>query len=177
MSWKNSTHMMLGLGLATVASLTTGDAQAIFKERTLTGNATNFCQSSMPVFDVQIRKRPLSVQNEGTASAFVTCAFSSQEEIKLAVTYFHSTAGTPQMLTCTGVAGANKADPEQPDPVYVVKSVLLDGAGTSTQIVWSPADFGAVDALPGGALFGLNCNLAPGMGVDATSIVFREDVG
>lgn len=177
MSLKNSTHMMFGLGLAAIAGLTTGSAQAVLIERTVAGNATNFCQSSLPVFDVQIRKRPLSVQNEGTASAFVTCAFSSQEEIKLAVTYFHSTAGTPQMVTCTGVAGTNKSDPEQPEPVYAVKNVLLDGVGTSRQIVWSPADFGAVNALPGGPFFGMNCNLAPGMGIDGTGIVFREEVG
>src|SRR5690554_342572 len=39
--------------------------------------ATAICQGALPAFETQIRKRPLALQNEGEANAFVTCSFNN----------------------------------------------------------------------------------------------------
>ncbi len=40
----------------------------------MAANATAFCQTALPVFDGNVRKRPLAVTNEGTSNAFISCS-------------------------------------------------------------------------------------------------------
>lgn len=75
-------------------------------------NATGACQSALPVFDGQIRKRPLTMQNEGTAPAFVSCSFMSTDQgiggsrsIGQVTLYADNNAGSAVELTCTLIDG------------------------------------------------------------------------
>ncbi len=36
------------------------------------------CQPALPLDDAAVRKKPLAVQNEGIATAFITCSFKKQ---------------------------------------------------------------------------------------------------
>lgn len=134
-------------------------------------NATNYCQTALPVFDGNVRKRPLAVQNEGGSNAFVTCAYHSEDGPVLAAqVWFHNSSGVAGDVTCTGVAGYN--DPTVRESA--VKVVNLPGDGTQVALEWEAVDF------PGGAmetgLFAVSCNLQPGMGVDDAYIAYDDGV-
>jgi len=60
-----------------LVALVSTEASAVDLERLSMANAVGRCQGALPNYEGAIRKRPLAVQNEGTGSAFVTCAFLS----------------------------------------------------------------------------------------------------
>lgn len=150
-------------------------AQAL--PRHLTVNGSGACQSSLPVFDVQIRKRPLAVQNEGTKAAFISCSYYSVGPygLTLGVTgvrvYVASNDGLNDTVTCTGVNGYNDGNAQ-----YVVKSVDVPSSGAQVVMEWNPSDF--VNPL-GPTLpysnFNINCNLNPGTGINQTEIHYQDD--
>lgn len=146
--------------LIAIAVLPSGDARAI--TRTFDGNAAADCQTALPVYDGNVRKRPLAVQNEGSDNAFVTCSFTTQATDLSFVTLFltnNNTTDTP--VTCTGVSGYS-AGPTQYLPQ--TKTVAASGLGS---MLWSP------DSI----LFNVSCNLPPGVGIGTFRVVFQEDVG
>lgn len=135
-------------------------------------NPTNYCQTALPIFDGNVRKRPVSVQNEGTSNAFVTCSWgtevlqnSGSAGISAAEVWFHSDAAGS--VTCTGVAGYNGVQAQS------VKTLALPGGGQSEDpMIWTPTDF------PGGhmgtGLFSISCNLQPGQGIDDSYITYDD---
>lgn len=156
---------------ATALLLAAGQAGAVTQTRTFAGGPTNYCQTALPVFDGNVRKRPLAVQNEGTSNAFVTCSFNSQYRITSVQVYFYN-SGTTGTLNCTGVSGYNTG-PNQ----FIPKSVSLTGGGPQGLLAWNAADFtGAPAEFPSGH-FSISCNLLPGMGVNDSYVNFIEDVG
>ncbi|MEP6633953.1 MAG: hypothetical protein ABJA62_07055 [Luteimonas sp.] len=167
MDTSNLKLSVLGVVLALGSAVTPQQAGAVVTSRVGGGNAANFCQSSLPVFDVQIRKRPLAVQNEGTTSAFVTCAFNSFSQTQYVAVFFNSTTGSPTTLTCTGISGTNDGAAK-----YVLKDIPLAGNGTQNKVLWSAADFGG--EFTGGGEFGILCNLPPKMGINNVAIGYDE---
>lgn len=156
--------------LVSLAAAFTGmlpnQAFAVDKSRLVSGNAVNFCQSALPVFDSQIRKRPLAVQNEGNAAAFVTCSFASQGGIQAVTSvdvWFASAVSTA--LSCTGVAGVDG------NAEYIVKSVQLPANKVQGHLRWALIDTESLN------LFSISCNLAPGVGIQDSYVSFVEDVG
>lgn len=151
--------LMVGL-TAGVAVIAPADAVV----RVVSSNATNYCQAALPVFDTSIRKRPLSVQNEGSSTAFVTCSFHSEEAVSAAEIWLHAAAG--QTVTCTGVAGYNGASEA------AVKSAVVGAGETQAWLSWNAADF------PGGSmssgLFSVSCGLQPGQGLDDTYLGYDD---
>lgn len=132
-------------------------------------NATNYCQTALPVFDGNVRKRPLAVQNEGSSNAFVSCAMNTEDGPAFAAeVWFHSNSGSAADVTCTGVAGFLGASEAS------VKSVNLPGDGSQDSILWTEADF------PGGSmgsgLFAVSCNLQPGQGIDDVYVGYDDGV-
>jgi hypothetical protein len=170
----NSVFTATGLLLAFGASLAASDAQAVDAPRILSANATSYCQTALPVFDGQIRKRPLAVQNEGTSNAFVTCSFNRHWNSNAATEidmYAQNNASVAQSLTCTLVAGIATGTSNQ----YVSKTVSLPAGGAQVIMTWLPADFS------GGVFpdtqYSMSCNLLPGVGLNDSYVSFVEFVG
>jgi hypothetical protein len=173
----------LSISVATAAlTLTAGlaafSAEAVTKSRTFSSNAVALCQSALPVFDGLIRKRPLAVQNEGTSNAFVTCAFTSEDDggVPYVTTDYtiwaRSNDGVAHDLSCTGVTGHATGSNE-----YVVKTVNLPADGSQRALVWSGADFADHAPTIDYFTFAASCNLSPGVGLNDTYVNFTEDVG
>ena len=76
-------------------------------------NATSSCQSSLPVYDANVRKSPLAVSNVGDKNVFVTCSFESilfprdisPNPIFEVEMYVTNHSGADVDLTCTLVDG------------------------------------------------------------------------
>ena len=160
-----------GLTAAIAAALATIPA-ADATIRTSAGQATNYCQTALPVFDGNVRKRPVSVQNEGTSNAFVTCSWGmdyvdadNSAGVLGAAIYFHS--ADPGSVTCTGVAGWNGIQ------ASAVKTLTLTGGGqTATGMVFTADDFPNGELSSG--LFSVSCNLPSGVGIDDSYITFDD---
>lgn len=111
---------------------------------TSAANGTAFCQSALPVFDTQIRKRPLGVNNEGNANAFVSCSIPvgyNPGNITNGVIYMTNRNDETVAVTCTLVDGV-VADAGLPDiPAYYPQAIALL-PGEFTPLIWDPADHG-----------------------------------
>ncbi len=165
------------LALTMAAALSARDAGAVTTTRYYYANPTSYCQTALPVFDGNVRKRPLAVQNEGTTGAFITCSFTAQSTDLDSVGLLVSNDGTAAaMLTCTGVTsvqGGSDAGPSQ----YVAKTVTIPASGVSG-FSWVADDFtGIGSTIPGGGYFSVSCNLPPGVGINDSYVRFREEVG
>jgi len=163
----------LAAASAMAAALIGGDAGAVLRTRSWYANATSYCQSALPVFDGNIRKRPLAVQNESRTSAFVTCSFAAQNTGLDSVTVFAFNGGdATASFKCTGVTGGAGSVSNQ----YVAKTVSIP-TSTRNGLAWVPADFGNGAVIPGSGYFSVSCVLPPGVGINDSLVVFDEDVG
>jgi hypothetical protein len=165
------TNVAASLALAILATLAASDTRAgNVRTRWFSGNATSFCQSALPVFDGNVRKRPLAVQNEGTGNAFVTCSFTGQatELADIAVFAINNT-DVSVSLTCTAVTGGVVTNNTYNTKTIAIPAFGIQGVG------WIGADYGG--SVPGVGLFSVSCNLPPGVGIARASIEFQEFVG
>ncbi len=119
------------------------------------------CQPALPAFDGSIRKRPLAMANDGTTTAFVTCAFKglgqdahSQGNNLIGIA-LGSTGGAAVTVTCTLVNGLAT-------PVFVARTRTVT-PGVTNLLFWQPSDFGLV----GGGLdrAAMSCSLPPSASV------------
>lgn len=122
------------------------------------------CQAALPAFEGQTRKRPLAVVNESSSTAFVTCAFTT-EEVSLNVTGFSTRVSNisdvSATINCTAVVGDELEDAD-----YIAKSITL-APGADGTLSWDTLD-------NGGLLFAksvaLSCALAPFTGLNRNRI-------
>jgi hypothetical protein len=166
----------LALGLAIV--LTPGAAHAYFQSRVLIANPVSYCQAALPVFDGNIRKRPLALRNEGQGSAFVTCSFTAEGGTSSSLHYVRlRVSGSPfrgqDDIGCTGVTSAAGYDNQ-----YVTKTFSPSVLDTNTVFEWVPDDFDfEFDFIPGGGLFSVSCQLPPGAAILDSEIMFYTWIG
>src|SRR5690606_4917118 len=127
-------------------------------------NATGICQAALPVFDGQIRKRPLAIGNEGEASACGSCSLRSEylggglgDSIGLQVLVTNQAAGT-STINCTMVAGWEFGDTP---PLYVSMSAVVAPGRSSNMYFYSTEGFQNP--------LNLSCMLPPGTRI--TSII------
>jgi hypothetical protein len=162
------------LMVAMCAVAVSQDSQAVTQSRALNANPTSYCQTALPVFDGNVRKRPLAVQNEGGSNAF-TCSFATQTDpLEFVAVYVRNNNNAAATISCTGVtSGIGYITP----PEYVTKTETVPASG-SADLTWSGLDFaGAPAFLPGHGLFNVSCSLAPGVGLNESFVLFHEDVG
>jgi len=163
-------------------ALAPGQAQAATEVRQFVSHAAGTCQGALPAFETAIRKRPLSVQNEGDQVAFVTCSLTSQGSLAgqspanpIAVDFLLSnTSSTAVEVTCTGVSGGI----QEPAIQYLVKQVTVFPAGGAVAFMsWRRNDFpGGPEHFPGG-MFSVSCALPPGVGINESRVSFFEEIG
>lgn len=127
------------------------------------------CQASLPMSELALRKRPLTMQNDSTTdSAWITCAFPFDAYNNFAVmvdAYFTNYSDVEQTLTCSGVTGYEGGDNE-----YVsLSATLAPGAnGEDGNLYWVDTDF--EEGGMGTGLVMINCLVPPGVGINDTYI-------
>jgi hypothetical protein len=136
---------------------------------TSASNATGMCQSALPVFDTQIRKRPLGVSNEGSSSAFVSCSVPvgyNPDTVDNGAIFLTNRNAGAVIVSCTLVDGALAAQ----DPGYYPQTVAAL-PGEVTIIVWDPADHGleTFQSYPN-----YSCNLPPGVEINVVGNDYTE---
>lgn len=151
------------------AYASSASAQAV--QNSSTANATAHCQGALPAFETAIRKRPLGVQNEGTAPAFVTCSFEannygSDNGILLVDTYFTNNSTAAATVTCTAVSGFEGGTNE-----YISRTLNIPAAGQGNGF-WQASDFpvgGLADSL-----VSISCQVPVGVSVNDGTVVWTE---
>lgn len=169
----NSVSSVAGLVVSMAASIAASDANAVTSFRELSANATSYCQTALPTFDGQVRKRPLAVQNEGTSNAFITCSFTRHFNSAAATSitvYAQNNSAAAKDLTCTLVTG-HATESNQ----FVAKTVNLLPGGAQKFMQWLPVDFNG-GSFPD-SQYSMTCNLLPGVGLNDSYLDFDEDVG
>ena len=128
--------------------------------RTMT-HATGACQAALPAYEGAIRKRPLALVNEGTDSAFVTCAFPGFEGGTFGglTIWFTNFGDAAAVLRCTFVTGtAATGVPHAVLPVYTSRIRELP-AGASDALFLTSGD-ASTDAPTS-----VSCALPPQVGI------------
>lgn len=153
--------------LATLILLVANPAHAVTRSVFSQGAAN--CQSALPVFDGAIRKRPRAVANEGSGTAFITCAFENTPNADKQVTKvrvdLYNTSGTEVMLGCTLVNGYRTFEYS---PSITRSRVVAPGAAASFE--WATVDnngFGFTSPA-------LSCLLPAGTEISATRLDYLE---
>lgn len=144
--------------------------------RTRLSHGPGNCQTSLPVYDGNVRKRPLAIANEGGSSAFLTCDFDdidneggSVDMVGLYVMNQSAPAGTT--VSCTMVDGVAML------PALTTYSPMVSSpmaAGGGTPMTWTAEEHndGTYFNAPS-----LSCNLPPGVAIVAVANSYLEDVG
>jgi hypothetical protein len=164
--------LVVAAGIAALASWTSA-ADAATTSRNYLSHGTANCQSALPVFDVNIRKRPYAVANEGDAGAFVTCDSESINNGGTGFTgvgmFFRNRAGTDGVtINCTLVDAV--FTPLETFP----KTSAAIPAGATGAIQWTAAGDNA------GANFlapAVSCILPPGVDISFTNFIYPEEIG
>lgn len=151
--------------LAAMLAPTQAPARAAFLDMKAQGPGV--CQAALPAFEGQVRKRPLALQNEGTAIAFVSCAvpqFTAAElndpDFGVTVTFVNSSA-TAATINCTGVSFSYGAGGLT--IAYIPKSVAVP-AGTQIDSPYA-LKWDEIDTPGAGPYTTVSCALPPGTGV------------
>jgi len=151
---------------------TSGGARAETVVRGHFSHGTANCQAALPVFDGNLRKRPLAFANEGPGNAFVTCdtdsiSIASEGTFTLIDVFFaNNGTGTPA-IDCTLVnigASATTYHPKTTGPMP---------PGEGGFIAWSVSD-------NGGERFrapAISCNLMPQTQINAVGFAYHEEIG
>jgi hypothetical protein len=152
---------------------TTG-ATAAEVETSYFSHAAANCQSALPVFDGNIRKRPKALANEGTSIAFVTCAFEQTptppNKIVRVIQLALNRGGVARTVSCTLVDGIRD---EVLSPSHT-QTVTLNGNGVWAALVWD------ADLMNEGTNYtspALSCSLPPGVELSGTAIDVLREIG
>ena len=156
----NSTHILAAIA-ALLALATSGRADAI----EIQTGAAGACKSALPAFDGNIRTRPLAVQNEGTAAAFVSCSNSNRTADNsfrntIVGIWVQNNNATVVNVSCTfvdGILGSAEFHPK----------TQLFGANSGAFIAWQ-----APEGDPYTPFANFSCNLPPGVGISRIAYVY-----
>ena len=164
------------LAFAGATAIPAADAATV--NRKIYFNAAAHCQAALPVYDGRIRKRPLAVQNEGSASAYVTCAIATPGELRYLVVFASSHDGGTHRVECTAISGTKGHG------VYMGRGVTTPADGTTIPMQWNGVAWGGPLAGPAGLpnfFFGpylsVSCLLPPGSGLNNFEVTYEEEIG
>jgi hypothetical protein len=148
-------------------------AQAVTKYHDLQSGPVSRCQSASAIYDASLARKALAMQNIGTASIFVTCAFEFERIVdhlgpsdtpigfnQLDI-YFTSQAAAAITVKCTAVTSYETGNNQ-----YSSKSVLLT-QGVQDYLMWSLPDF----PLGFDGLIAVTCMLPPGAAINDSHMI------
>lgn len=160
------------------AAATAGQAYAAIEDNQSAANAAARCNGALPSFEGSLRKRPLAVINEGTSTAFVTCAFEIDDEQAVNGAdyygaYFINKGTVAATVTCTGVSGI-ETGAGGATVVMKSKSAIVPPNGTTQAPLFfdSVSDYGGAAIYP---LTAISCQLPPGVGVNDTYVGYQTN--
>lgn len=167
----------LAAAVAAIASMGTSHAAVEIIQNSNT--ATSICQGALPVFETNLRKRPLGVSNEGSQDSFISCSFTTSADGNQGVNivryfggFFTNYTSTDVTVTCTGVQGFQGREPTVYESQSVV--VLANGApGTpdTGYIFFGPG----VGEDPYYQNVSMSCALPPGVSLNDTYVGYDLD--
>ena len=135
---------------------------------TSASTASGSCQGNLPASDTNLRNRPLAIKNEGSSSAFVSCAVQTPynpESVDAAVVFVTNTTAAAINVSCTYVDGGLA-----PSVVFHPKTVAVP-ANAVVPIIWEPAEF-ALTTFSAYANF--SCNVPPGVELNVVGVDYTE---
>ena len=156
------------------AGTASAGGHAMLLPRSFVQNATGACQAALPYYEGAIRKRPLAIQNEGDANAFINCSLVGTErstgglkEARIVVLNF---TDAPLDVSCTLIGEVTEAS-----MAFLTKSMTVPAnqTGSAHALRWDVADIGSTLVKTAN----LNCNVPNGTGLGETSVQFDEYVG
>jgi len=128
-------------------------------------NAQASCDPALPVYDANVRQRPLAIQNEGVTPGFVTCGFAVDENadnVRDFGVQVRNRSLVTQTVTCTAVVGDDRNGAD-----YYAKSITL-APGAAGVLSWIAAQNGENDGWDGPV--GSSCLLPPGTSLTKTAV-------
>jgi len=154
-----SRHLAISLAATALATILVVDTSAHAAEAW--SGAAALCQSATPSHEGALRKRPLALQNEGTATAFVTCNLVNVAAATELTVYVSSMTSGPKTLSCTAVAGTTAGSASYSAHTVSFTGVSIEPAAMS----WFPIHFGIGGNVFPSKLVSLSCALPPGTGI------------
>ncbi|MEO6250913.1 MAG: hypothetical protein ABIO59_09580 [Luteimonas sp.] len=167
----NRMNVVLAAATVLTGLVASGGANAVTVSRVDFSHASGFCQGALPSFDTNIRKRPLAVANEGTATAFVSCSMEKERndaKITEATLKVFNRGTASADVSCTLVHGFQSSF----SPTYISKTATVD-AGGSAFISWLPVDNAGANY----SWLNWSCSLPPGTDIGYGYVRYTEDVG
>ncbi|WP_457007542.1 hypothetical protein [Luteimonas sp. A537] len=160
-------------GITAIAAglLVAASASAAPVIRAHTVNAAGACNGALPSYEGELRKRPLGVQNEGTAPAFVTCSlpgdFYASANLMLVAAFTNQNAA-PVDVNCTFVDGMT---PPFDAPAYYPQTITVAANGANIG-EWLPPEGQAFSSLAN-----VSCSLPAGVALNVLEVAYVEDNG
>lgn len=171
---------MTALALGGVAALAAATMSSPVSAATATRNyfshAVASCQSALPAFDVNLRKRPQGIRNLGPGGSFVTCDSEQLNNLGASLTqlavYFNNVSGADGVtVSCTLVDGVYDLTF---GVGFIPKTSAPMAAGAfGGSISWTTADNGSSNYTAPA----VSCLLPQGVELSAYQTVLIEDVG
>lgn len=163
-------------GLAAMAAgFLAGQADAANASRDKLSHGSANCQSALPAFDVNLRKRPQGIRNLGPGSSFITCDSESIDNAPpLGATrvgiYFTNVSGANGVsVDCTLVNGFFAGNTF----TFLPKTSTAMGVGDIGSVSWTPVDNGGTSY----SAAAVSCLLPPGVEISVVQYVYPEDIG
>jgi hypothetical protein len=147
-------------GLCVLAVAALHAPTVLAAERTINVSATGICDAPLPVFNAELRRRPVAVQNESTRPVFVTCTLPTDREGQSAtgkVRVGFRASGPAATISCTMVSGTDAVT------YYVVEDVQIAGGGQAS-VFWED-----IDKWSSSGTYSFSCNLPAGVAMDTIS--------
>lgn len=163
--------------LLCVLTLAAADVQAVELTRTDQQGASGMCQGALASYNATLRARPLGMANEGTTTAFVSCAWQGDDTVngrgaQQIQVVIGNTGNAAATVSCTLVNGFQAGT--FVNATYTVKSATI-APGAAATISWVPAE--VVGAPPEIRLPALSCQLPPGTVIQHTIKSYLEEIG
>lgn len=145
-----------------------------------TTGATGVCQGALPVFETNLRKRPLGVNNEGTSSAFVSCAFTTtrdqldttldNEIVTYFGAFFTNNNAADVEVTCVGIRGlAGEQDNVFESQSVTVLANGVPGTADTGYIFFGPGEGDPLDYQN----VSMSCELPAGVSINDTYVGYK----
>ena len=138
-------------------------------------NATGYCQSSLPTADVNIRKSPVSIRNQGSSNSFVSCAMRGKDSgaVSVVAVAFTNRTSADIDIDCTMVDGIEPtlatnlgATPTAYYPQTVTIKAVPAGI-PDLAIFWDSSTMGVTFS----NIVGVTCLLPPGLDMALLEVI------
>ncbi|MEN1928882.1 hypothetical protein WCE37_07775 [Luteimonas sp. MJ250] len=137
--------------------------------RTINVSATGICDAPLPHFNVNLRRRPVAVQNQGAQPVFVSCTLATDDygqSTTGAVRVTFKSSGDAASVSCTMVSGTRDAQ------VFYVGAEQAIPAGGRASVAWQQ-----INKWSTSGTYSFNCHLPPGVAMETVTYTQTDSAG